>query len=134
MARRIKPAGQTQAERDLIALGRIESYMDSVVTSQQVCPTCNTTFPFREITPGAAQLLRARYDKLRPSLSSIEQTNLNPEDKATESDILAKLSALVAEHPDLIRSLLDKASAPAATPLPGEVGDATAHNMHYVKH
>ena len=71
---RIKPAGQNQVERDAIALGVIESYMDAVATNNLLCPKCQKPHDFKEITPVQAQLIRARYDKLRPSLSAVEQT------------------------------------------------------------
>ena len=56
---RIKPAGQNQAERDAIALGVIEAYMDAVATDNLVCPKCRKPHNFKDVTPTQAQLIRA---------------------------------------------------------------------------
>jgi len=106
MAARKKPAGQTQQERDRISLGRIESYMDAVIVGHFQCPTCQEKAQIKEISSGAVALIKARYDKLRPSLSAVEQTNVNPDDKLTEADILQRFQQLIDAYPDLLAKLL----------------------------
>lgn len=109
--KRIKPPGQTQAERDKIALGRIEAYMDSVVSGQQVCPSCNKEFPFKDMSPAAAQLLRSRYDKLRPSLSAVEQTFVDERDRESDQQVMDKLRSLVVANAPALRLLLAESDA-----------------------
>ena len=74
MAARIKPAGQTARERDAISLGRIEAYIDAILNSHWLCPSCKKETLIKELTPVAASLLQKRYDKLRPTLSSATVT------------------------------------------------------------
>lgn len=102
---RYKPAGQSQRERDLISLGRIESYMDSIIKGQMQCPTCQEEFPVKDITPAAAQLLRSRYDKLRPTLSAIEQVEPDRRDALRPDELQAKLMALFEKNPGLFESI-----------------------------
>lgn len=44
---------------------------------------------------------------LCPKLSAVEQTIVNPEDQASDADIMAKLNALIASNPELIKSLVN---------------------------
>lgn len=60
-----------------------------------------------ELAPTQVMAARILYDKLRPNLSAVEVTHINDSDRQSESDILARLQALVDAHPDLIRSMLD---------------------------
>lgn len=117
MAARIKPAGSTQAERDLISLGRIESYMDCLIKDSFQCPSCAKETPVKELNAGAVQLIRARYDKLRPSLSSVEQTVHNADDTLSEDAIMQKLAALVEAYPDLLQRILAAQARAKAEPV-----------------
>lgn len=98
---RIKPPGKTQAERDAISLGRIESFLDQLAEGKMQCPTCQKDFDINDVNPVVIQAIKIRYDKLRPSLSAVEQTNIEPDQKLSESDLLAKMGELIAAHPDL---------------------------------
>lgn len=41
-----------------------------------------------------------------PSLSAVEQTNIEPEKALTESDLLAQMGAFLAAHPDLAQQAI----------------------------
>lgn len=116
--KRIKPPGKTQAERDRIALGRIESFMDTVASGQLVCPSCNKEFPAKEISPVVATLIRARYDKLRPSLSAVEQTITDDRDKQSEQEVMDKLRDLVKANAAAVRMLLAEPESKSNSPQP----------------
>ena len=103
MAARNKPAGQTQRERDAIALGLIESELDRMTKEPCYCPSCAKELQVKDIAP-RLQAMKMRYDRLRPTLVAQELTVIEPD--RSEADILAELQALVAANPDLIRSLL----------------------------
>lgn len=104
MAARRKPAGQTQVERDAIALGRIESYMDCLIKGTFNCPSCGKETETKELSTTAVQLIRARYDKLRPSLSAVEQTTIDA--PRTQDEIINDIKALLAANPALLETLL----------------------------
>jgi len=59
-----------------------------------------------ELSATQVTALRAIYDKLRPSLSAVEQTTINPDDKLTEEQIMAKFQQLIDAFPDLLTKLL----------------------------
>lgn len=103
---RTKPPGQTQAERDRISLGVIESYLDSVAKGVGNCPTCKTKFEIKEVNPAVISALKIRYDKLRPTLSAVEQTNVEPEKALSEADLLAKMGEFLAAYPDLAQQAI----------------------------
>lgn len=98
---RIKPTGQTQAERDRISLGVIESFLDNIARGHGTCPRCQNEFEIKEVNPAVVSALKIRYDKLRPTLSAVEQTNIEPDQKLSESDLLARMGELIAAHPQL---------------------------------
>ena len=51
-----------------------------------------------------------------PSLSAVEQTTIEPDQKLSEADILGKITALLAAHPDLVQQALAmQARSTAAT-------------------
>lgn len=107
MAARIKPAGKTQRERDAKALGMIESYMDGLISGELSCVSCREQFSIKEITPGGVALIRARYDKLRPSLSAVEQTLADPNASKTEEQMVEELvqafTSLARKRPEVLR-------------------------------
>ena len=115
---RIKPPGKTQAERDRIALGRIEAYMDSVVNGELLCPSCNKGMEPKELSTSTVQLLRARYDKLRPSLSAIEQTVINESDRITEAQLFNNLATILQANPDMLPKLIALSQKPETEPSP----------------
>ena len=52
-----------------------------------------------------------------PSLSAVEQTTIEPDQKLSEADILGRITALLAAHPDLVQQALAmqaRSSAPLA--------------------
>ena len=112
--------GMTKHQRDEIALTKIENFMDAQMDKVLACPYCGKDYEnVKVIEPAQAALIRARYDKLRPTLSAVEQTNINESDQMSEADLMAKLKTFVQQHPDLIRSLLDSQQSSAeAKPEP----------------
>lgn len=118
MSARKKPAGSTQVERDRIALGRIESYMDGVIKNQLQCPTCRKDMEIKELPASAVQLLRSRYDKLRPSLQAVEQTIVDPRDSQDAGQLTAKLAALFTEKPQLLEQIRELMRGAHATNAP----------------
>src|SRR5574340_1686700 len=103
---RIKMRGQTARERDAIALGVIEAYMDALYTGHMLCPRCGEDHPVKEITGPAATLMRARYDKLRPSLSAVEQTLVDDRDKLTHEQVIEQVTGFVLANADSVRAWL----------------------------
>ena len=96
---RIKPPGKTQRERDAIALGRIEAFLDGVAEKHLACPSCGKDYEIKEINPALVSLLKVRYDKLRPSLSAVEQHLVD--DTPVEQDIITTLKAVLERDPGL---------------------------------
>jgi hypothetical protein len=103
---RIKPTGKTQAERDAISLGRIESFLDGIAAGHMQCPTCQNEYEIKQVDSAVIQALKIRYDKIRPTLSAVEQTNVEPEKALSESDLLAKMGELIAAYPDLAQQAI----------------------------
>ena len=69
----------------------------------------------------AAEILLAR---VAPTLSAVEQTNIDPEQTLTEQQLMDKLVALIDAHPDLVqRALAAKARKDAGATL-GATDDA----------
>src|SRR3989442_4538829 len=96
MATRQKPAGQTKEERDRISRGRIESFIDGLAAKHLQCPSCKKTMDandLKDIPSSVAMLIKARYDKLAPSLQAVEQTVIEPRDQLDPAEVEAKLVA-----------------------------------------
>ena len=93
----------TKHQRDAIALTKIEKYIDAQIDGQLLCNQCKGEV--KEISPAAVQLLKARYDKLRPTLSSVDQTI--KEDVPNEQEIMAGLAHLLSANAGVLRQLLD---------------------------
>jgi len=85
---------RNQAERDIYALTKIEQILDDIGISEKR----------KEINPVRLKALEIRYNKLRPALSSVEQTNHEP--ARSHADIINDIKALVESKPDLLRTLL----------------------------
>lgn len=60
----------TQQQRDAISLTKIEKYLDAQIDGQFFCESCKGEHSIPEIPNSAVQMLRMRYDKLRPTLAS----------------------------------------------------------------
>lgn len=110
MAARIKPAGATQQERDRLSLGVIESLIDGMCGNAVICPSCKKPHKISSLDTSVVTAMRMRYDKLRPTLSAVEQTTHNESEKLDENQLLAKLEALIAAHPDLVQRALAAAA------------------------
>ena len=59
-----------------------------------------------KVDPARVQAAKALYDKLKPTLASVEQTNINESDLVAEDAILQALESLVARRPDLVDRLV----------------------------
>jgi hypothetical protein len=114
MPARKKPAGQSQVERDAIALGRIESYMDCLIKDTFICPSCKKDTPVKDLSSSAVTLIRSRYDKLRPTLQAVEQTNVNPE--RSKDDIINDIRAILEVKPELLSTLIPGYTLTPITP------------------
>ena len=64
-----------------------------------------------ELSATQLKAIELRYSRLRPTLSSIEQTNIDPRDAADPGALLQQLQALIAEKPHLLELLNRSASA-----------------------
>lgn len=51
----------------------------------------------------AAEILLARS---LPTLSAVEQSTVEPDQKLTEADILTKIRALISAHPELVQQVI----------------------------
>jgi hypothetical protein len=60
---------------------------------------------------------KAALPFLRPALSAVEQTNIDPRDALTEEQILENISALLDAHPDLVQRALAKKAQEASKPV-----------------
>jgi hypothetical protein len=85
---------QVKKTRDEITLTLVEKKLKSHVDG------------LIELSQTQVMAARILYDKLRPSLSAVEQTITNESDLMSEADIVQKLQALIQAYPDLVRSLL----------------------------
>lgn len=113
-------AVQSRAEKDAIALGKLEAWIDQILDGHVTCTKCRKEFEAKELQPSAVALLKARYDKLRPSLSAVEQTTIEPAHQMTVEDIVAKFQALIKEVPEMRAMLLasvDNLASPQQTGL-----------------
>jgi hypothetical protein len=84
----------TKQQRDEIALTKIEKMLDDQRDGVV------------ELTPIQLKALEIRYHKLRPSLSAVEQTNLNPQDQITESQLISNLHSFLQANPDVLPQLI----------------------------
>lgn len=84
---------RTEKERDGYALTRIEQLLDQACEGKV------------QVDGSRLKAMEIRYSRLRPSLSSIEQTNKAPE--KTEEEILAAITHTISQNPELLKPLLD---------------------------
>ena len=93
----------TSQQRDSIALTKIEKYIDAQIDDVLLCPECNKEHgTVKELSTAAVALIRARYDKLRPTLSAAEVTNVNENDAKTEEQIIQDLMRVFEAQPELL--------------------------------
>jgi hypothetical protein len=91
----------TTHQRDSIALTKIEKYIDAQIDDVLLCPECKKEHgATKELSAAAVALIRARYDKLRPTLSAVEQTQ--HEEPKGEEQIIQELRGLFAAKPELL--------------------------------
>lgn len=115
MARRNKPAGKSQEERDRLSLGVIESFLDQAVSGNIKCPSCLGTFSVKEINPATLKAIEIRYARLRPTLSAVEQTAPDPFAGTSRSDLIAQLRSFLAD-PSIARELGITVAPPQSVP------------------
>lgn len=94
----------TPHQRDSIALTKIEKYIDAQIDDVLLCPECKKEHgAIKELSAAAVALIRARYDKLRPTLSAVDQTI--HEEVKSEDQLIHELRSLFAAKPELIGQL-----------------------------
>ena len=94
----------TSQQRDSIALTKIEKYIDSQIDDVLLCPECKQEHgSAKELSAAAVALIRARYDKLRPTLSAVDQTV--HEEPKTEAELIQELMAVLEAKPELLAPL-----------------------------
>ena len=96
----------TPAQKDAIAIGNIESILDGIANKEARCVECGNKFAIKELTKEQVSLLRMRYDKLRPNLSTIEQHMIDERDKLSQDQIVSTLRAIITQSPIVVDSLL----------------------------
>lgn len=96
----------THAAKDAMASGMIESIMDSLAGKASTCFKCGKPFKRKKLSQQDIALLKLRYDKLRPSLSTIEQRLIDPGEKMTDGQIISQLHSLITSSPTVVVSLL----------------------------
>ena len=121
---RIKPPGKTTAERDAKALGMIESLLDGLAHNALRCVTCQKPIPINDINPSVIQAIRLRYDRLRPTLTSVEQKTADPFANMNRDQVLSKLRLLL-KNSELAREL-----GVMPIPEPAEQGPVPAPEAH----
>lgn len=90
-----------------------------------LCPSCAESHKIKMLDQSVVTAMRMRYDKLRPTLSATELTSIDPADKLSESDLLAQLSALIEQHPDLVQQALAAKARKDAASLGATMGATT---------
>lgn len=96
----------TSQQRDSIALTKIEKYIDGQIDDVLVCPDCQKEHgAIKELSTAAVALIRSRYDKLRPTLSSSEVTHLDPNDSKSEDELYQDIRRIIAADPHALAKL-----------------------------
>lgn len=91
----------TQQQRDGIALTKIEKYIDAQIDDVLICPECKKEHgSTKELSTAAVALIRARYDKLRPTLSAVDQTV--HEEPRSETELIQGLADAIKTNPALL--------------------------------
>lgn len=114
---------QSDAGRDAATLARLEEYIDQILAGHVTCTICRKEFEAKELQPSAVALLKARYDKLRPSLSAVEQTASDPFNGMNRQQLLDSIRELL-KNPSIARELGVSVAAPV---IVKPEGDADRH-------
>lgn len=93
---------RTQQERDSLAAMRIEQILDQAREGKL------------QLSTDRLKAMELRYARLRPVLSAVEQTNIDPRDKKDPALLVQSLSAMFDQKPELWDQLL-KIRGAAAT-------------------
>ena len=92
--KRLKRNPMSQAQRDSIALSRCEDLLDKQALGK------------KRLSNATLAAIRIRYDKLRPALSSVEQTVHNADDLLTQDQIDERFQQLIDANPGMLQRLL----------------------------
>ena len=92
-----------QKWRDQIALLRIEHAMD---TKTFTCSRCKEEKPIKELSLAQIKLMQMRYDKIRPSLQSIDSVIHSYEDSADPNEIARQVAGILVSNPTLLLDVL----------------------------
>ena len=93
-----------------------ESVVSKIQTSQLVNRLQNHIDGKIELQPTQIKAIEMLLARTMPTLSAVEQTTIEPDQKLSEVDILGKITALLAAHPDLVQQALAmQARSTAAT-------------------
>lgn len=84
----------SQSHRDAEALVRCEELLDKQALGK------------KRLSNATLTAIKIRYDKLRPALSSVEQTVHQDGDELTKEQIMAKFQQLIDAYPDFLQELL----------------------------
>lgn len=96
----------TSQQRDSIALTKIEKYIDAQIDNVLLCPDCNKEHgSVKELSSAAVALIRSRYDKLRPTLSSTELRQVDPNDSMNELEQIQAFRMMLEGKPELLAQL-----------------------------
>jgi len=93
---------RTAKDRDIYAAARIEQILDAAREGEL------------ELTPARLKAIEIAYSRLKPTLAAIEQTNVDPRDKADPQQLAARLAALFTEKPQLFEQVVALKNAHAA--------------------
>lgn len=89
-----------------IRTGHQESVVSKIKTSQLVNRLQNHIDGKIELQQTQIKAIEMLLARTMPTLSAVEQTTIEPDQKLSESDILGKITALLAAHPDLVQQAL----------------------------
>lgn len=78
-----------------------------------------------EMTPTQVQAAKILLDRALPTLSSVEQTVLDPASSMTEDQIIAQMTEIALKHPHLIRQLNAKLGPAPDVAVQSGKSDAT---------
>lgn len=92
---------RTAKERDVYAASRIEQLLDAAREGEI------------ELSPTRLKAMELAYSRLKPTLSAVEQTNVDPRDAADPAQLAQRLASMFNEKPELleqVRALMANAS------------------------
>lgn len=92
-----------QKERDRKALAAIERLIDSHAF---VCNECKKDKQAKDLSPTQAALIKMRYERLRPVLSSVEQTTVHEYEGLDADEIARQVAAMLTSNPAVLVQVL----------------------------